>query len=406
MNSGAAILVSTTARLFRRSRFNLLLLATVSFVVLIGLTGIRLLYLHSLGSSLSETSPHLTLLAVERHTPERLQADRETIAKRGEVEAVSLIKTGNRRLGLEAIGVGSGGEAHQFDSHVKLVGLDTGAFPFPMPLEHSTSLIQGGYPLTSRELAVALMFGSETVVVNEAFANLIRPRPGSINRFAVRDSQSQQALGVVRIVAVLRDLREEPMLYGGIQVVEQMLPEAQQTGLALRLKKLEELDRTKEQLAERFSSAYRVTTWVDQHNRQQSLFQLFDVVYWIVFTSVFVLSLIAGVLGIYRTFIAKRHSLAILLLLGSSRTEIYWSISVICGGIIGVSLLLAFGFLTVLYFPMRDHLLNALQSFLPLESLPLQVDQLIFWSLLLAACYFSLSLLFIRVIVHTRLPLK
>jgi hypothetical protein len=69
-------------------------------------------------------------------------------------------------------------------------------------------------------------------------------------------------------------------------------------------------------------------------------------------------------------------------------------------------LLLAFGFLTVLYFPMRDHLLNALQSFLPLESLPLQVNQLIFWSLLLAACYFSLSLLFIRVIVHTRLPLK
>jgi hypothetical protein len=55
---------------------------------------------------------------------------------------------------------------------------------------------------------------------------------------------------------------------------------------------------------------------------------------------------------------------------------------------------------------MHDHLLNALQSFLPLESLPLQVNQLIFWSFLLAACYFSLSLLFIRVIVHTRLPLK
>ena len=149
-----------------------------------------------------------------------------------------------------------------------------------------------------------------------------------------------------------------------------------------------------------------MTTWVDQHNRQQSLFQLFDVVYWIVFTSVFVLSLIAGVLGIYRTFIAKRHSLAILLLLGSSRREIYWSISVICGAIIGVSVMMAFGFLTALYFPMHDHLLNALQSFLPLESLPLQVNQLIFWSFLLAACYFSLSLLFIRVIVHTRLPLK
>ena len=78
----------------------------------------------------------------------------------------------------------------------------------------------------------------------------------------------------------------------------------------------------------------------------------------------------------------------------------------ICGAIIGVSVMMAFGFLTALYFPMHDHLLNALQSFLPLESLPLQVNQLIFWSFLLAACYFSLSLLFIRVIVHTRLPLK
>ena len=38
-------------------------------------------------------------------------------------------------------------------------------------------------------------------------------------------------------------------------------------------KKLEELDRTKEQLAERFSSAYRVTTWVEQHNRQQRIQQ-------------------------------------------------------------------------------------------------------------------------------------
>ena len=79
MNLGAAILVSTTARLFRRSGFNLLLLATVSFVVLIGLTGIRLLYLHSLGSSLSETAPHLTLLATERQTPESTKTEVKTI---------------------------------------------------------------------------------------------------------------------------------------------------------------------------------------------------------------------------------------------------------------------------------------------------------------------------------------
>jgi len=405
MTSGTSILLSTTARLFRRSRYNLLLLATVSFVVLIGLTGIRLLYLHSLGSSLSETAPHLTLLAGERQAPESLHADRGSIAQRGEVEAVALIKTGSRHLALEAIGVGMAG-AHQFDSPVKLVGLETGAFPFSMPLEHSTSLVQGGYPLTSRELAVALMFGSVTAVVNETFANLIRPRPGSINRFAVRDSQSQQTLGEVRIVAVLRDLREEPMLYGSLQTITPLLTEDHQTGLALRLKKLEELDRIKAQLVEQFSTAYRVTTWVDQHHRQQSLFQLFDVVYWIVFTSVFVLSLIAGVLGIYRTFIAKRHSLAILLLLGSSRAEIYWSISLICGGIIGVSFFLAFGVLTLLYYPMHEHLLTALQAFLPLESLPLEVGQLVFWSFLLATCYFTLSLLFIRVIVHTRLPLK
>lgn len=404
MTSGASILVSTTARLFRRSRYNLLLLATVSFVVLIGLTGIRLLYLHSLGSSLSETAPHLTLLAGERQAPESLQADRRIIAQRGEVEAVTLIKTGGRRLDLKAA-VGMTG-AREFDSPVKLVGLETGAFPFSMPLEHSTSLVKGGYPLTSRELAVALMFGSATAVVNETFANLIRPRPVSINRFEVRDSQSQQTLGEVRIVAVLRDLREEPMLYGSLQTITPLLPEEHQTGLALRLKKLEDLDHIKGQLVEQFSTAYRVTTWVDQHHRQQNLFQLFDVVYWIVFTSVFVLSLIAGVLGIYRTFIAKRHSLAILLLLGSSRTEIYWSISLICGGIIGVSFLLAFGGLTLLYYPMHEYLLTALQAFLPLESLPLEVGQLMFWSVLLATCYFALSLLFIRIIVHTRLPLK
>jgi hypothetical protein len=404
--STAFSLWGTITRLFHRSNLNLLFLSTISFFILIGLVGIRLLYLSSLDSSLSDTVPHLTLIP-GGSIPRDLATARNELADQPEIESVSLIAVAQRRLklqGAESVGIVG---TYQFDAPVELYQLEHQRFPFPIPLEHAEPLLfNAKISLTSRELAADLMFDPQAVVVNEAFANLIRPRPSAINLFHVSDSRSGLELGGVRIVAVLRDLREVPVLYGGSSALAGLMPESTLQGIAIRLRDTRHLEAVRDKLSTDYGSSFRIRTWKDAHQQQQDLFRVFDVIYWVLFLSVFSLTLIVGVLGIYRTFIARRVSLAILLLLGVSRRQLYWNISAISiFTLLGGALLAMLG-LSLIYVLIQDSMLVAMSSFLPVESIQLPLKQVVIWTLTLGISNFLLSLVFIRLMVHTRLSLN
>ena len=399
---------SVLFKLFHRTPIFQVLLSGISFLVLMVLIAIRLLYSHGISASFSNSTPHLTAewIAGETSDYSKQSALQSVFSNSQEIESYSLFTRGTRPLLIEALGVGMVG-TYRFEAPVEITGIDLSRHPFAIPIDQATSLInEHENAMTERELAAQLMIGRNEVVVNRAMINLFAPSPGKINRFLVQDIESGTSLSEIRIVAVLNDMIDTPRMFLSLPLAQIILEKQAIQGLHARVKNFDRLQIVRDSISKLLDSGVRVSSWVDGQNRQQKLFRVFDSIFWIIAVAILTLSAITGMLGIYRAFMTKRNSIAILLLLGVSKRTFYWMLA----SITEISLLGGAGLAALLflsgYDTLNEQLLLSVQAMSPVESPELPLLTFFYWNGGMFILYSVLSLIFLKVILNTRISLK
>ena len=399
---------SVMFKLFHRTPIFQVLLSGISFLVLMVLISIRLLYAYGLSASFSNSTPHLTAewIAGETTDTAKQNALQSVFSNSPEIESYSLFARGTRPLLIEALGVGMVG-TYRFEAPVEITGIDLSRHPFAIPIDQATSLInEHENAMTERELAAQLMIGRNEVVVNRAMINLFAPSPGKINRFLVQDIESGTSLSEIRIVAVLNDMIDTPRMFLSLPLAQIILEKQAIQGLHARVKNFDRLQIVRDSISKMLDSGVRVSSWVDGQNRQQKLFRVFDSIFWIIAVAILTLSAITGMLGIYRAFMTKRNSIAILLLLGVSKRTFYWMLA----SITEISLLGGAGLAVLLfmsgYDTLNEQLLLSVQAMSPVESPELPLLPFFYWNGGMFILYSVLSLIFLKVILNTRISLK
>tara|TARA_B100001146_G_scaffold101887_1_gene90249 strand:+ start:47 stop:1252 length:1206 start_codon:yes stop_codon:yes gene_type:complete len=399
---------SVLFKLFHRTPIFQVLLSGISFLVLMVLIAIRLLYSYGISASFSNSTPHLTAewIAGETSDYSKQSALQSVFSNSQEIESYSLFTRGTRPLLIEALGVGMVG-TYRFEAPVEITGIDLSRHPFAIPLDQATSLInEHENAMTERELAAQLMIGRNEVVVNRAMINLFAPSPGKINRFLVQDIESGTSLSEIRIVAVLNDMIDTPRMFLSLPLAQIILEKQAIQGLHARVKNFDRLQIVRDSISKLLDSGVRVSSWVDGQNRQQKLFRVFDSIFWIIAVAILTLSAITGMLGIYRAFMTKRNSIAILLLLGVSKRTFYWMLA----SITEISLLGGAGLAALLfmsgYDTLNEQLLLSVQAMSPVESPELPLLTFFYWNGGMFILYSVLSLIFLKVILNTRISLK
>ena len=399
---------SVLFKLFHRTPIFQVLLSGISFLVLMILIAIRLLYSYGISASFSNSTPHLTAewIAGETSDYSKQSALQSVFSNSQEIESYSLFTRGTRPLLIEALGVGMVG-TYRFEAPVEITGIDLSRHPFAIPIDQATSLInEHENAMTERELAAQLMIGRNEVVVNRAMINLFAPSPGKINRFLVQDIESGTSLSEIRIVAVLNDMIDTPRMFLSLPLAQIILEKQAIQGLHARVKNFDRLQIVRDSISKLLDSGVRVSSWVDGQNRQQKLFRVFDSIFWIIAVAILTLSAITGMLGIYRAFMTKRNSIAILLLLGVSKRTFYWMLA----SITEISLLGGAGLAALLfmsgYDTLNEQLLLSVQAMSPVESPELPLLTFFYWNGGMFILYSVLSLIFLKVILNTRISLK
>ncbi len=399
---------SVLFKLFHRTPIFQILLSGISFLVLMVLIAIRLLYSYGISASFSNSTPHLTAewIAGETSDYSKQSALQSVFSNSQEIESYSLFTRGTRPLLIEALGVGMVG-TYRFEAPVEITGIDLSRHPFAIPLDQATSLInEHENAMTERELAAQLMIGRNEVVVNRAMINLFAPSPGKINRFLVQDIESGTSLSEIRIVAVLNDMIDTPRMFLSLPLAQIILEKQAIQGLHARVKNFDRLQIVRDSISKLLDSGVRVSSWVDGQNRQQKLFRVFDSIFWIIAVAILTLSVITGMLGVYRAFMTKRNSIAILLLLGVSKRTFYWMLA----SITEISLLGGAGLAALLfmsgYDTLNEQLLLSVQAMSPVESPELPLLTFFYWNGGMFILYSVLSLIFLKVILNTRISLK
>ena len=399
---------SVLFKLFHRTPIFQVLLSGISFLVLMVLIAIRLLYSYGISASFSNSTPQLTAewIAGETSDYSKQSALQSVFSNSQEIESYSLFTRGTRPLLIEALGVGMVG-TYRFEAPVEITGIDLSRHPFVIPLDQATSLInEHENAMTERELAAQLMIGRNEVVVNRAMINLFAPSPGKINRFLVQDIESGTSLSEIRIVAVLNDMIDTPRMFLSLPLAQIILEKQAIQGLHARVKNFDRLQIVRDSISKLLDSGVRVSSWVDGQNRQQKLFRVFDSIFWIIAVAILTLSAITGMLGIYRAFMTKRNSIAILLLLGVSKRTFYWMLA----SITEISLLGGAGLAALLfmsgYDTLNEQLLLSVQAMSSIESPELPLLPFFYWIGGMFILYSVLSLIFLKVILNTRISLK
>ncbi len=399
---------SVLFKLFHRTPIFQVLLSGISFLVLMVLIAIRLLYSYGISASFSNSTPHLTAewIAGETSDYSKQSALQSVFSNSQEIESYSLFTRGTRPLLIEALGVGMVG-TYRFEAPVEITGIDLSRHPFAIPIDQATSLInEHENAMTERELAAQLMIGRNEVVVNRAMINLFAPSPGKINRFLVQDIESGTSLSEIRIVAVLNDMIDTPRMFLSLPLAQIILEKQAIQGLHARVNNFDRLQIVRDSISKLLDSGVRISSWVDGQNRQQKLFRVFDSIFWIIAVAILTLSAITGMLGIYRAFMTKRNSIAILLLLGVSKRTFYWMLA----SITEISLLGGAGLAALLfmsgYDTLNEQLLLSVQAMSPVESPELPLLTFFYWNGGMFILYSVLSLIFLKVILNTRISLK
>ena len=395
-------------RLFRLTPLLQVVLCAVSFLVLMSLIAIRLLYAYGLTSSLSRSAPHLSASWVTGGTDDESLKKKilTPFEKNDEVESYSLFIRGQRLLSIRGKFVGTAG-TYQFEAPVEINGIELTQHPFAIPLDQANPLQNTHQTLmTTKELAVELMHFRESVIVNEAFLNLFRPRPDTINLYQIHDVKTGKLLPDIRIVGVVRDLLDQPRLLTNLKLAQQLLGTNEFQGVHARVLKLGYLDAVHEELRQVLEEDVRLESWTDGQNRQQKLFHVFDSMFWIISASVLLLSLISGMLGIYKTFMHRRKSISILLLLGVSKNTFFWRLALLNSASLLAGSLLAFCVFLGGFKYLHDPLIESFRSVVPISNTDLPWAPFVGWSGAMFLIYLLLSLGFLRLILHTRISLK
>ena len=122
--------------------------------------------------------------------------------------------------------------------------------------------------------------------------------------------------------------------------------------------------------------------------------------------AILTLSVITGMLGIYRAFMNKRNSIAILLLLGVSKRTFYWILAAITEMSLLGGAFLASGMFVIGYALLNQKLLHSVQAISSIESPDLPLLPFLYWIGGMFILYSILSLIFLKIILNTRVSLK
>lgn len=402
-------MISTILSLFKWTPVFQILLSGSAFFALMLLITIRLLYGYGLTASFSSSTPHLTIELIEGETKDiaRLSSMLKTFEKTKEISAFSLFAIGTKTLKIRSQKVFLVG-SYKFEAPVEITGIDLRHYPFAIPLDQAESLSNEDYhtSYTMKELAGKLLFNKNTVIINQATANLFSPRPGKAAMFNIWDSESDKKIGKIKIIGVINDLLDKPRIITNIKMAQQILKKQAFRGIYARVHNIQEIEKAQKKLKNDLGPLVQVSSWKDGQNRQQKLFKVFDSIFWIIATAVVILSVITGVLGIYRVFMIKRRSLSILLTIGVSKTAFL----VILGGInfcaLTIGLIMALGAFLMMSGWLNDQLISSLQAVLPIDAPSMRWSQFFLWNGGVFILYTLMSLVFLNIILSSKTQLK
>ena len=394
-------------RLFRWTPLFQLLLSGAAFFALMVLITIRLLYSYGLTASLSSSAPHLTAEFIQGESEDETQLATLQQAFEGAeaISVYSLFLKGTRTLKIESPAYVIG--QYKFVAPVEIIGIDLQRFPFAIPLEQAEPLKNEALiAYTMKELAGQLLFSEQTVVINEAMANLFAPRLRMAGEFKVRVHSGGGLTDKIRIVAILRDLLDTPRMIVGLPLAGQLLGKKGVHGVHARISDLQALEATREVLTREVGGFAQISSWRDGQHRQQKLFRVFETVFWIITVAILVLAVVTGILGMYKVFVVKRRSLAILHMLGCSQSEFFLLLSglnicLLAGGV-GVAFAAFFPLSSLLH----EKLVASFQTVLPIELPTLEWTPFLFWNGGFFLAYSLLSLGFMGVLLKVRLKLQ
>lgn len=395
--------------LWRLFRWNLLLqlgVAALLFLAMISLVSVKLLYQYGLSASLSKNSPHL-ILRWETADQSLLQAWKERLKKESEFSALGEYRKLDDSLGLAAL-QGSFVGRYQLYSTIQVIGIEVQEHPFAIPIEKSTSFKKQLDRLTPGETVAYLQYRAGSMIINPPLSRMVNPpiTTDTTEIIELELTRQVQFLGEVSWLGILTDYAQEPRIYISLKSFHGLFGETGEAGLYLRLKNLERLEQVAEFWRKQLPRGVQLLTWKDEQQTQQRLYEIFQATFWSILVSLFVLALFVNLVSLYKAFITKRHSLAILQTLGFSRVSFFWSLThlnlwLLLGGL-GLALLI----FSMLYPQLEKPLLTAFQKVTVIDEMSFPWETFAGWLGSLLFVFIVINAGMLGILAMRRLQLK
>ena len=409
-------MITTIFKLFKYSPLLQTLISYVCFCIIAVLILSWQLYSHSLSASFSETIPHLTI-KLKNNSFNHLTQTKQVLAKIPGIKVISPFYSTKDTLTIESVEIYSSGKVKQ-TGFIEIIGSDLSKFPFVIPFENTRGLGKKNYTnaYTSKELALELMENTKAAIVNQALANMFStPDPVIEDEYIVFKSNLKSQTGdPIKIIGVMKDLQDIPKLFTNLRTAQQMTDQKHPNGFYLRL----ELDNKSVDILEivqgkiinalinKGIADFRISNWKEGDNKQQRIFSVFRIVIITVLISILLLSIFAGVLGIFRTFVIKQQSITILLRLGTSKRALFATLAVVnsCSLCLGTLL----SYCTIRYFedPLSNIFLEGLQQIVYIHQLQINWWEIILCILTIFVGYMFIFMTALNHIINNKQPVK
>ena len=374
------------------------------------------LYSHGLNTSFSGSVPHISVFTdVDSTNTERIV---DALSGINEIRAVSSFVIGSRTLRIESKPYPMIGRV-KTTANIRLIGIDLDSFPFIIPFEDSRPLRKTSYAnqYTSKELSLELIRNERAVIVNEAMANIFfPPNPAIEDRYTVYSVDNMtEPISQIQIIAVIKDLLDIPLIFMPMELANEILDPAENTGVSIRLfdrfmiddQSLNEAQRKIVQAIEAGKGRFKkVANWKQAENKQKSVFRVFEVISILIGLSIILPSIFAGVLGIFRTFVIKQNSISTLMRLGTSKLQLFRIIAVINTLALIVGFILAFALVQYSQRWFTDFFLKRLRQIVFVQDIDIHWSRILYIDGVLFAAYTIIFLIALFYIINNKQPIK
>ncbi|MDA7817986.1 hypothetical protein N9A28_07335 [Sulfurimonas sp.] len=304
-------------RLFRKSFAFVGVLYFIALVMFLSVIELKESYKLNLQNEFATKQPHVKVTFIDDNTmADKLKVDKlknEIILISSLIEKVSEFVSSKKFY--SSVGSKEGGNS-QYQGDIKVIGLSSTEFVYDFFEAEFTSRAPFTVPYTPVEFLYAFKKESNSVVFNSALFNSYFPAIATMENFYfVNGSVKIKTKSLARF----DDYDKQPILYTNIDMANKMLnnPKNKIDGFFVNAKNLEDIDKLTKILKERLpSDTYIVKSWLEDRQKQFMMFNIFEVLSFVIVAIIISLSLLFIMLMLYDAIVKKSYHLSVLLTIG------------------------------------------------------------------------------------------